>query len=234
MHKPQLLGFSTLALLLFPAPGFAGFAPSAHWHTQGFSHDAGRGSDSELLRQVRNETQGRPNTTVEFKNDERSVGQHATAWTGTSRAFGTGTSFIQLNDKFNRFQDSRTATTASTFRRESEQCHPEEWTPHDYHQKTCDQHETCDHHQTCDSRCKGSDKHDPCKTITHCGQHLEDCCKDRSQCCKEPCMCCPKNPGCPPDPGCPPSVIPEPASVIVWSLLGGVAACGRRVRRRHG
>jgi hypothetical protein len=248
--KPLVLGCSLLASMACAAPGFAGFEVRGAGVRQLSSHGLDRPAEAVSLHQVSNENPGRGSTTFEVEQGAATAARDFGASRGTPTIFTTRTPLVQLNAEVNHpagedrhpaGEDSHAAgegrgtsrwasPTLGTcdFRRDFEHFRPDEWTNHDRDRK-------------CDEGSRTPGRHDGPKCITNHGRQLECCLPHRSDCCREP-PGCDKPPGGQQPPGCnqPPggsgpqgSPTPEPGSIIVWSLLGGAAACGHWVRRRR-
>jgi hypothetical protein len=230
MRQPLLSGFFALALLLVAAPSFAGFASSGPWDAELSSRPADRPADPIKMQRDWNASEDSHNMRFETEKDG-GFGKDSWASPRTPSVFTTRTPLIQMHEDVNDRPswDSKSTKWGSPtvgngdFRHEFDPCRPAECT-----KDGCDRKDT----SGCDTR----DKHDGCGSVTCHGKCLGDCCPPRScggggcgpgGCGHDPGGCGPK-PG-----GGSPSAVPEPASVVVWSLLAAAAAFGHCVRRRR-
>lgn len=223
MKKPLLVGFSALALLVFAAPAFAGFATSVSGNGQLVSPPpANAALDTNLKYQVWNESSGTLSSNVSVENNG-ALGSYtgASPGTGTTLAEGTayGSTFIQLNPGVDGMVGSGTATIlfstpiigialsdSSLNNTDSAYGAPGTTYPTGLVGRGI------------------APKTNQLFTITDGGKELEVHFTAQYDSLREIRVF---------TAGSAVSSIPEPASVIVWSLLGGVAACGRWVRRRR-
>jgi hypothetical protein len=115
--RKLLVGFSGLGVLLFAAPAFAGFAISATGNVPGgtgiVAAPPNAVADTSLTYQIWNEQQGTLSSNVAVDNNG-SVGNYngLSPGTSTTLASGTayGTTYVQLNPGVNAIVHSGTAT----------------------------------------------------------------------------------------------------------------------------
>ena len=220
MKKPLLVGFSAAALLLLAAPAFAGMAVSVSGNGQIVPAPSNAALDTNKLYQVWNETSGTLSTTFTVENNGAD-GSYTGASPGTSTTLTAGTAYgstmIQLNPGVNGQIGSGTATILFS-------------TPIIGIALSDSSLNNTDHPYGAPSTTyptgltgRGiAPKTNQLFTITDGGKELEVHFTAQYDSLREIRVF---TAGV--------SSIPEPASVVVWSLLGGVAACGRWVRRRR-
>jgi hypothetical protein len=221
MKKPLLVGLAAVALLLFAAPAFAGFATSVTGNGQLLSKGPpNAATDFNKLYQVWNESSGTLTSTFTVENNGADGSYTGNApGVGTTLTSGTpyGATFIQLNPNVDGPIGSGTATimfstpiigialSDSSLNNTDKYGYPGTTYPTGLSGRGI------------------APKVNQLFTITDGGKELEVHFTAQFDSLREIRVF---TAGAV-------STIPEPASMVVWSLVGGVVVCGRWVRRRR-